>query len=84
MNWLVIHVLPWPKAKIKAPPELLATEPTTWAADLAALRDLVERFGARDPRGAWPENKVLGRISGRSWGVLQHKHLDHHLRQFGV
>jgi hypothetical protein len=63
---------------------MLATKSTTWASDVAALRSLVERFGTRDPRGVWPESKVFGRISGRSWGVLQHKHLDHHLRQFGV
>ena len=83
INWLVIHVVPWPKGA-KTPPEMLATKSTTWAADVAALRDLIERFGARAPAGPWPESKVFGRISGRSWGVLQHKHLDHHLRQFGV
>ncbi len=83
INWLVIHLIPFPKGA-KAAPEMLATKPTTWAADLAALHDLVERFGALDPSGAWPESKVFGRISGRSWGVLQHKHLDHHLRQFGL
>jgi hypothetical protein len=84
INWLLIHLLPWPKGKAQAPPEMLATRPTTWTSDVAALRDLVERFGARGPGGNWPESKVFGRISGRSWGVLQHKHLDHHLRQFGV
>ena len=84
LNWLVIHVVPWPPEKGVAPPEMLATKPTTWDRDLASLRDLVERFGARGPAAAWPESKVFGRISGRSWGALQHKHLDHHLRQFGV
>jgi hypothetical protein len=83
LNWLVIHVIPFPKGA-KAAPEMLATKPTTWAADLAALRDLVQRFGARGPGGEWPDSRVFGRISGRSWGVLQHKHLDHHLRQFGL
>src|ERR1700730_11554131 len=78
MNWLVIHVLPWPRGKAKSPREFLATRPTTWAADVARLRDLVERFSARGPGVAWPPSRVFGRISGRSWGVLQHKHLDHH------
>ena len=84
LNWLVIHVLPWPKGKGKSPPEFLATRPTSWAADLSLLSDLVERFGARGPAAAWPPSRVFGRISGASWGVLEHKHLDHHLRQFGV
>lgn len=26
----------------------------------------------------------FGRLSGAEWGMTQHKHLDHHLRQFGV
>jgi hypothetical protein len=26
----------------------------------------------------------FGRLTGAEWGVIQYKHLDHHLRQFGV
>ena len=84
INWLVIHVVPWPKGKAQSPPEFLTTRPTTWEADVDRLRDLIRRFAARGPNAAWPPSRVFGRISGRSWGVLQHKHLDHHLRQFGV
>ena len=84
MNWLAIHVIPWPKGKGKSPREFLATRPTTWEADVAHLRDLIERFSVRGAGAAWPPSKVFGRISGRSWGVLEYKHLDHHLRQFGV
>jgi hypothetical protein len=84
LNWLVIHVLPWPKGKAQSPPEFLATRPTGWEADVSALTDLVERFAARGPNADWPPSRVFGRISGRSWGVLQYKHLDHHLRQFGA
>jgi len=84
VNWVVIHLIPWPKGKGKSPPEFLAMRPTTWEADVSGLRDLVERFASRGPRAAWPQSKVFGRISGPSWGVMEHKHLDHHLRQFGV
>ena len=84
LNWLVIHVVRWPKGKGQSPPEFLATRPTAWAADVSRLRDLIDRFAARGPAAAWPPSRVFGRISGRSWGVMEHKHLDHHLRQFGV
>lgn len=84
LNWLIIHVVPWPKGKAQSPPEFLSTRPTTWDADVDRLRDLIRRFAARGPDAGWPPSRVFGRISGRSWGVLQHKHLDHHLRQFGV
>ncbi len=84
LNWLLIHVLPWPKGKAKSPPEFLAVRPTQWEADVERLRTLVERFADRGADASWPPSKVFGRLSGRSWGVLQFKHLDHHLRQFGL
>ena len=73
-----------PQGKGKSPPEFLATRPTTWAADVGRLRELIQRFGARGPAAAWPASRVFGSISGPSWGVMEYKHLDHHLRQFGV
>jgi len=27
---------------------------------------------------------VFGRLSAKQWGVLMYRHVDHHLRQFGV
>lgn len=82
LNWLVIHLLPWPQGKAESPPEFLARAATTWEHDLDTLGRLVERAAARGPRAAWPVSRVFGRISGRSWGVLHWRHVDHHLRQF--
>ena len=84
LNLLAIHVIRWAKGKGKSPPEFLATRPQAWSADVDRLRDLIERFAKRGPDAVWPASRVFGRISGRSWGVMEHKHLDHHLRQFGV
>jgi hypothetical protein len=36
--------------------------------------------GARE----WPEHPTFGRLRSRDWGVLTHRHVDHHLRQFGA
>ncbi|HXY32433.1 MAG TPA: hypothetical protein VEI06_17150 [Gemmatimonadaceae bacterium] len=82
INWLAIHVLPWPHGVAQAPPAYLSTKPTTWEADVERLRDLIGRFSARGPEAEWPQSPVFGAISGRSWGALQYKHLDYHLRQF--
>ena len=82
INWLAIHVLPWPKGKAKSPAAFLNTKATSWDADVETLRSLIDRFGQRDPAAAWPKSAAFGRISGGSWGVLQYRHLDHHLRQF--
>ncbi len=82
-NWLVIYALPWPKESASKP-ELFDFEVARWGEDLAELRGLIEDFGARGPERQWPVNVVFGRISGKTWGALQHRHLDHHLRQFGL
>ncbi len=80
----VIYWLPWPKGRLKGPPEAFVTRPTAWEADLTALETLVERFAAREGSVDWPEHALLGRMSERDWGAFCHRHFDHHLRQFGV
>lgn len=80
---LVIYVFPWPKGSPTAP-ELLTTSAGDWAADVAALRSLIDRFTAAGPAGRLAPHPSLGPLTGRMWGVLAWRHLDHHLRQFGV
>ena len=84
INWFAIHVAPWPEGTAKSPPALLTTKPTSWDADVDGLRALIDRYGQRGPSASWPASAAFGRISGRSWGVLQWRHLDHHFRQFHV
>ena len=88
MNWpilrhLIIYVMPWPKGKAKAPREAFTTSPTTWDRDVEQFRALVERFVQRGVAADWSPHPLFGPLSGRDWGVLTHRHLDHHLRQFG-
>ena len=81
---LLVHALPWPRARIGAPPEFLTTAPSSWRQDVATLHALVDRVGAGSPDGPWGTHPVFGRVSAQEWGLLCWRHLDHHLRQFGV
>jgi hypothetical protein len=46
---------------------------------------LIDRFGARGPTGCTNHpHSFLGRMTPLEWATLMYKHLDHHLRQFGV
>jgi hypothetical protein len=40
--------------------------------------------GEMEIEGAWPRHHMFGKITGREVSRLHAKHLDHHLRQFGV
>lgn len=83
LNALVIYYLPWPKGAPTAP-ELIARTPENWESELASLRAAVERFVARPVGGPWARHAAFGAISGKDWGRLMFRHLDHHLRQFGA
>lgn len=79
---LVIHHIPWPKGAPTAP-ELLAGVPSTFAADVEALRQRILTLaepGAYDPV---PPHPAFGAMRKRDWAVLIYRHIDHHLRQFG-
>ena len=82
-RWLIIYTMPWPKGAPTAP-ELLATPPAEWPADLARYRGLLEQAGTKPVDGDWPPHPAFGKLSGKDWGVLGYRHIDHHLRQFGV
>jgi len=81
-----IYCLPFPKAKAKAPRELVTrgTNLDEWPASVAALHSTLDRFALREPTSQWPDHPVFGQLTGQAWGALGWRHLDHHLRQFGV
>jgi hypothetical protein len=49
------------------------------------LRSLVDRFVAAGPEECTTHpHSFFGRLTPMEWAILMYKHLDHHLRQFGV
>jgi hypothetical protein len=57
--------------------------------DLARERErlcaLIDRFAAAGPQGCTTHPHIFfGRLTPNEWAILMYKHLDHHLRQFGV
>ena len=84
---LIIHVLPFPRGAPTAP-ELLArplgADPVEIDRERTAYAAALDRFVALSPAGPWPVHPAFGPLSGATWGVLQARHADHHLRQFGA
>lgn len=78
--------VPTPK-ELPSTPELDQTQrgtpPGEFAADIHALERLLDRFASGDgPDEA--EHPFFGVFSRAQWGRFHYKHMDHHLRQFGV
>jgi len=83
LKQLIIYGPPFPK-NVPTAPELLVRQPDDWDAECASLRRMMDVFAARKPGEKLPRHPVFGELSRRAWGVLGYRHLDHHLRQFGV
>jgi hypothetical protein len=66
-------------------PSMKMREDRDLEAEQAKLMTLVNRFVASGRGGCTTHpHPFFGRMTPDEWGVLMYKHLDHHLRQFGV
>lgn len=66
-----------PTLIIKDEPDLVSTR--------ARLSELITEFHTLGMSGTDGNiHGFFGRLSGKQWGETQFKHVDHHLRQFGV
>jgi hypothetical protein len=75
--------MPWPKG---APtnPNARAEEQHDFGEERARCLALIERFASRPMDGPWPVDPTWGKVTGKYQSRLHAKHLDHHLKQFGV
>jgi DinB family protein len=80
---LVLYVLPMPKG-LPTSPELIARKPGDWSEEVADLRDQLNGLVQRGAEALSPTHPAFGTFSAKQWGVLIYRHVDHHLRQFGV
>lgn len=48
------------------------------------LTALVKDFHQEKSKTSWEPHPAFGEFTHNQWGQMQYKHLDHHLRQFGV
>jgi hypothetical protein len=55
------------------------------SAERERLRGLIDRFAAAGAKGCTTHpHSFFGPMTPEEWAILMYKHLDHHLRQFGV
>jgi Protein of unknown function (DUF1569) len=80
---LVIYWMPWPKGAPTAP-EFIHAHEEHFADNLTALRATLKEFVASGDSARREPHPAFGQLSGKAWGRLVYRHLDHHLRQFGI
>ncbi len=85
---IIFRLMPWPKGKIKAPPEFtpdpedgfdFETEKKDFANSMLRCVEVLEKEPSRKSR-----NPILGVIDFRTWSMSHGKHMTHHFEQFGL
>ena len=82
LTWLVL-TLPWPKGARTAQAAVVADHYDLETERQRCLR-LLDDFAARPLATSWPEHFIAGKLTGKQYSRLQHKHVDHHLKQFSA
>jgi uncharacterized protein DUF1569 len=82
LRWAVINV-PWGRGA-RTREDMYTTSQYDFDAQKAECLLLIDRIVARPLAAEWPVSASMGTMKGKHWSQLTAKHLDHHLRQFGV
>ena len=85
IKWVALRApVKWPPG-VPTRPEIEqgrgGTPPTEWETDCAELLRLMDAFAKLETFGVHP---AFGKMSYRDWLIWGYRHVDHHLRQFGV
>ena len=84
IRWIIKQTvgfrIPWPK-NLPTAPEMTITDPRDLEREKRNLTDTINRFYEMHQ---WHPHPIFGDMTKEEWGVIAFKHLDHHLRQFGV
>jgi hypothetical protein len=66
-------------------PDLLVRDERDLDAERLRIYVLIDRFTSAGRTGCTTHpHSFFGRLTPEQWAILTYKHLDHHLRQFGV
>ncbi len=80
---LMIYVLPFPR-NVPTAPELLARRPESIDLERIRVKELLVTLAAFRDDARRADHPIFGTMTTAQWGALGHKHIDHHLSQFGV
>lgn len=84
---LILYVLPMPKeVKVSADFDQgqNGRRPGGFEEDRKLLIESINRLGKLPAETECSYHPMFGKFTAKEWGLIAHKHLDHHLKQFGV
>ncbi|WP_431136997.1 DUF1569 domain-containing protein [Psychroserpens mesophilus] len=74
---------PW-KQNLPTVQKFMVNNDKDFKTEKPKLVEIIHRFHNEKTRAEWPAHPMFGKFTQEQWGKMQYKHLDHHLKQFGV
>jgi hypothetical protein len=74
---------PWSKG-LPTAPEFKITDEREFSVEKQRLAEYINRFSNEGYTITSTMHPFFGKLSSQEWATLAYRHLDHHLRQFGV
>lgn len=87
VKFLVLYAMPIPKnvPTAKRVDQMQdGTKPIDFESDRKTLLEFIEKMTSQPDNFAWSAHFKFGAMNRKEWEILSGKHLDHHLKQFGL
>ena len=72
------------KPGIPTAPEYVVNTEHDFSIEKSNLQLAIKEFSSLKNKTTWDNHVFFGKLTPEQWGKSQYKHIDHHLRQFGV
>ena len=83
-RWIALYGLAWPKGSPTAPEMDIRKRAITTSGFDGEKQLLLQRLYEIQQHQSFQPHPLFGKMSKNLWGRLIWKHIDHHLRQFGI
>lgn len=84
---LILYIMPMPK-EVRTPPDMDQQEngrkPLEFDSDKAMVIEFLNKLADLPPDKDCKYHPFFGKMNSREWAIIAYKHIDHHLKQFGV
>ncbi|WP_111685512.1 DUF1569 domain-containing protein [Winogradskyella tangerina] len=72
------------KKNLPTAPGFKITAEKDFETEFNKISGLLNELNTQRNKEEWQPHPAFGKLTKEQWGKMQYKHLDHHLRQFGV
>jgi len=88
VKWIALRTpIKWPQGTPTRPEvsqEIGGTKPVEFRSDVQQLKEMIERFARKKVDFDSAFHPFFGKMSQSDWLRWGYRHVDHHLRQFGL